>query len=102
MRHTLPTSFATLLSLHLVLASATGADDAAPFEIRVVDAETGRGVPLVELRTTTGARYYSDNAGRVAFHEPGLMNRRVFFYISSHGYQHPADRYERDPRVEEG
>ena len=63
------------------------------FTIRVVDAQTGRGVPLVELRCTNEVRYYTDSAGYVAFHEPGLMDHHVFFHISSHGYDYPADGF---------
>ncbi|RIX59655.1 hypothetical protein D3P08_05850 [Paenibacillus nanensis] len=57
-----------------------------PFSIRVVDSETGRGIPAVELRTTNHISYYTDSAGYVAFNEPGLMNDTVFFHMSSHGY----------------
>ncbi len=45
------------------------------FEIEVVDDATGRGVPLVELTTTSNVRYVTDSAGRVAFDEPDLMGR---------------------------
>ena len=64
-----------------------------PFVIRVVDQDTGRGVPLVELRTTGHIRVYSDSAGVVAFDEPGLLGKRVFFHISSHGYEYPKDGF---------
>src|SRR4051794_21394928 len=60
-------------------------------EIRVVDAATGRGVPLVELETVNHLKFVTDNAGRVAFHEPGLMDREVFFTIRSHGYEMKKD-----------
>ena len=63
------------------------------FEIQVVDAATGRGVPLVELRTVNGISHHTDSAGRIAFHEPGLMNQRVFFHVSSHGYEFPKDGF---------
>lgn len=63
------------------------------FTIRVVDEQTGRGVPLVELRTVNGIRFYTDSAGVVAFHEPGLMNTRVFFHVSSHGYEFKRDSF---------
>ena len=49
-----------------------------PFMIKVVDAETGRGIPLVELKTTNNILYYTDSAGVVAFDEPGLMDTTVF------------------------
>jgi hypothetical protein len=62
-------------------------------EIRVIDAATGRGVPLVELETVNGLRFVTDNAGRVAFHEPGLMGREVFFTLRSHGYEAAKDGF---------
>ncbi len=61
------------------------------FGIQVVDEQTGRGVPMVELNTTGSVPYYTDSAGWVAFFEPGLMNRKVWFGIASHGYECPAD-----------
>src|ERR1700712_5508428 len=62
-------------------------------EIRVVDAETGRGVPLVQLETVNGLSFVTDNAGRIAFHEPGLMGREVFFTVRSHGYEAKKDGF---------
>ena len=72
---------------------AARAGDPKYFEIRVVDGRTGRGVPLVELLTVNHLRFVTDSAGRVAFYEPGMMNRDVYFYISSHGYEFPADGF---------
>lgn len=63
------------------------------FAIEVVDEQTGRGVPMVELETTGGARYYTDSSGLIAFYEPGLMGRRVFFFVASHGYEFPPDGF---------
>jgi hypothetical protein len=64
------------------------------FAIRVVDEATGRGVPLVELSTTSNLRFYTDSNGLVAFDEPGLMdNGQVWFFVKSHGYEHPADGF---------
>jgi hypothetical protein len=63
------------------------------FAIHVVDDQTGRGVPMVELRTTSAVSYYTDSAGYVAFSEPGLMNQHVYFGVSSHGYDYPADAF---------
>lgn len=76
----------------LLLAGATPGPNRY-FCITVVDEATGRGVPLVELETTQGARYYTDSAGVVAFYEPGLMNERVFFHVKSHGYEFPKDGF---------
>lgn len=64
-----------------------------PFAIHVVDDATGRGVPLVELRTTDEATYYTDSNGIVAFAEPAFMGRRVFFHVRSHGYECPKDGF---------
>lgn len=75
-----------------VFATAARAEERY-FAIRVVDEDTGRGVPLVELRTVNGVCYYTDSNGLVAFDEPGLMGRRVFFFIESHGYEFPADGF---------
>ena len=63
------------------------------FKIQVVDGQTGRGVPLVELRTTNNIRYFTDSNGISAFYEPGLMNREVFFFVESHGYEFPKDGF---------
>lgn len=87
----------SLLAFSLVLG-ALGPDwsgsheQATPFfRIQVLDRETGRGVPLIELRTTYGARYVTDSAGVVAFFERGLMDTEIWFHVSGHGYEHPAD-----------
>ncbi len=63
------------------------------FKIQVVDDQTGRGVPLVEVQTTNNIRCYTDSNGYVAFHEPGLMDRKVFFNVKSHGYEYPKDGF---------
>ena len=64
-----------------------------PFRIEVVDDETGRGVPLVELRTVNQIRYVTDSNGIVAFDEPGLLGKKVFFHVKSHGYEYPKDGF---------
>jgi hypothetical protein len=63
------------------------------FQIKVVDRQTGRGVPLVQLRTTNNIRYYTDSNGIIAFYEPGLMDTEVFFFVESHGYEFPNDGF---------
>ena len=85
----------------LVSLFAPGASGAAPqasdpgryFAIEVVDEQTGRGVPMVELQTTSSVRYYTDSAGLVAFDEPGLMGKRVFFGVAAHGYEFAKDGF---------
>jgi len=79
-----------LACLHAM--SARG-DGTACYRITVVDSATGRGVPLVELRTTNDTRYFTDSNGNVAFDEAGLMNRKVFFTVTSHGYTYPKDSF---------
>ncbi len=72
----------------------SGRDSGAAYSrIQVVDDETGRGVPLVELRTVNALRYVTDSNGVVAFREPGLMGTDVFFFVASHGYEYPADGF---------
>ena len=61
------------------------------FTIRVIDSKTGRGVPLVELKTSSTIRYYTDSNGIIAFDEPTLMNQMVSFALFSHGYEGPKD-----------
>jgi hypothetical protein len=63
------------------------------FEIQVVDAETGRGVPLVELRTVNDVRFFTDSGGYVAIDSPELFDQEVFFHVSSHGYEFPKDGF---------
>src|SRR5688572_8230667 len=50
------------------------------FAIQVVDDQTGRGVPLVELKTVGNVRYYTDSAGLVAIDDRVLMGRTTFFF----------------------
>ncbi len=67
--------------------------DPGYFHIEVVDEETGRGVPVIELRTVNGILHVSDSAGNIAFYEPGLMKTEVFFHVSGHGYAVPEDGF---------
>lgn len=81
------------LCLSMILATSCFADPKQYFGIQVVDEQTGRGVPLVELRTTNDISYWTDSAGWVAFDEPGLMGLPVWFSIASHGYEYPKDGF---------
>ena len=79
-----------------VLGELACAEVAAPpgwFGMHVVDAATGNGVPLVELRTVNDIRLVTDNAGWIAFKEPGLMNREVFFHVSGPGIEVTKDGF---------
>ena len=63
------------------------------YQITVVDADTGRGVPLVELKTVNNIVFYTDSNGIVALNEPDLMGQTVWFSVKSHGYDYPADGF---------
>lgn len=63
------------------------------FGLRVVDDATGRGVPLVELRTVNETRHVTDSAGWIAFEEPGLMGQDVFWHISGPGIEGQKDGF---------
>jgi len=78
-----------------LLAAPNDSASAAPpyFKITVVDEQTGRGVPLVELETVNNIRHLTDSNGIVAFFEPGLMGKSVFFHVQSHGYEFPKDGF---------
>jgi hypothetical protein len=57
------------------------------FRIDLIDSSTGRGVPLMELRTPEGASYWSDNQGVVAFDDLGSMGRMIRFEVRGDGYR---------------
>ena len=82
-----------LFAVFSFVALAGRAEPRDYFAIQVVDEQTGRGVPMVELKTTSCLVYETDSAGYVAFYEPGLMNRTVWFNVSSHGYEFPKDAF---------
>jgi len=63
------------------------------FGVRAIDAQTGRGIPLVELRTVHEVSYWTDSAGWVATRDPELMHREVYFHVRSPGYTLPADGF---------
>lgn len=90
----------TLLAIAMLVAAFTTdqlvgqTEVRAPyFGIHVVDDQTGCGVPLVELRTVNQILFVSDSRGWVAFHEPELMDRDVFFFVAAPGYEYPADGF---------
>lgn len=59
------------------------------FVIRVVDQDTGRGVPLVQLCATNSVCYWTDSNGVAAVDEPDFNGNEVFFEVSSDGYEYP-------------
>jgi hypothetical protein len=83
----------SLLAAALISLAARNGAAAQPFAIHVVDEATGRGVPLVELKTTNSIVFVTDSHGLAAIDEPGLMGTRVHFSVSSHGYEFPKDGF---------
>ncbi|MGN6543891.1 MAG: hypothetical protein ACTHK7_02495 [Aureliella sp.] len=77
----------------VLLAHPAVAQDSPLFRIEVRDAENDWPVPLVELRTVHNVRFVTDNAGVIAFDLPECFDREIFFYVSSHGYEVPADGF---------
>ncbi len=75
----------------LMVGSLSAADGL--FAVRVFDEQTGRGVPLVELKTVTNQRFFTDSAGFAAIREPELFGQTIFFHVSSHGYEFPKDGF---------
>lgn len=59
------------------------------FVVRVVDAATGRGVPLIELRLPNEVRYVTDSAGVAAIEEPSLWDHKTFLFDRVTGTSSP-------------
>src|SRR5947208_8626423 len=64
---------------------------AAYFTITVIDEQTGRGVPLVELKTVSNAIWWTDSNGIAVVDEPGLIDQEAYFFVRSDGYDYPKD-----------
>src|ERR1700692_737723 len=84
-----------ILTLAIIVGAlqCAAGDGPKPFALRIVDDQTGRGVPLVELKTTSGVKFYTDSAGYAAIDDPALLGHRIFFHVWSHGYEYPADGF---------
>ena len=91
-RRITPLAALTLLGA-LAFTPPAAAEQPHWFGIQVVDGDTGRGVPMVELRTTNSIVLHTDSAGWAAFHEPGLMDTAVFFHVEADGYEHAEDGF---------
>ncbi|HEY1066570.1 MAG TPA: hypothetical protein VGE52_10690, partial [Pirellulales bacterium] len=74
-------------------AKAAAPAERRAFAIQVLDKETRRGVPLIELKTVNDVSFFTDSAGWIAFDEPGLMDREVYFAVSGPGYEIEADGF---------
>lgn len=82
-----------LLSFLVALCVPTLGIALEPCRIEVIERGSGWPVPLVELRTTHGVRFVTDNAGVIAFDLPELMGRETWFDVSGHGYERAKDGF---------
>lgn len=78
------------LSFGILITQLTAKSFSPYHAIHVVDNTTNRGVPLVTLKTMNDVEYVTDSQGYIAFHEEYLMDKTVWFYISSPGYSHDS------------
>ena len=69
------------------------AEAVGEIDIHVIDRESRRGIPMVELTTVDDVVYITDSAGRVALDEPELNDELVFFKVISPGYQVAKDGF---------
>lgn len=91
MRSITSTFLLTITAVAWLSGSAWAVEEG--FKIQVIDEETGRGVPLVELETVHNVRFVTDSNGLVAVKEPALLGQNVFFYVRSHGYEFAQDGF---------
>ena len=81
----------------LLLSSFASAQDAtrpvAFHRIQIVDSETSRGIPAIQLETTDKRIFLTDSAGVVAFCEPDLMDTITWFTITGYGYAFPSNMF---------
>lgn len=80
-----------LLVLFTSLVELSGQESSQAYFIQVIDQETGRGIPMVELKTTSKELYITDSNGIIAFDDATLLGQQVFFYVFSHGYKDPEE-----------
>jgi hypothetical protein len=70
------------------------------FRIDVIDAASGRGVPLVSLRDPAGARWITDSQGVVAFDDVAGMGSPLRLAVEADGYRllGAGDAVDLEPR----
>ncbi len=66
---------------------------AEPCRIQVVEQGSGWPVPLVDLQTTHGVRFITDNDGVAAFDLPEAMGRETWLTVQGNGYGVAADGF---------
>jgi hypothetical protein len=85
---------ASFTAVAIAILAGPGSLTASPFVIKVVDDVTGRGVPLVQLKTVNDVDFWTDSAGIVALDEPGFEGRDVYLHLHSPGYELPPDMFD--------
>lgn len=70
-----------------ILMISTSCGRATPYFVRIVDSETGRGVPLVELRALNAVAFWTDSNGVAVIDDPAFQEHDVAFMIHSDGYE---------------
>ncbi len=91
--------FIALAFLSCAAPQATSDDPLLPqpvrqfFRIQIVDRESRAPIAGVELTTTNHATYTSDDNGNIAFYEPGMMDRAVYFDVKRDGYARKKDGF---------
>lgn len=82
-----------LIGVSILLSPSVDCGASEYCVIRVVDDDTDRGVPLVELRLPNDVKYWTDSAGVAALDEPSLVGHDVFITVRGHGYEYPQDTF---------
>jgi len=70
-----------------LLGCSCGSLGAGLFMFQVVDSQTGRGVPLVEVKPLSGPTLITDSNGILAIDDPSLLGRTLQFDLTSYGYE---------------
>ncbi len=84
-------AFVFLLFVGIAPALLRGAE--RPFAIRVIDEQTRRGLPLVELTTVSHNRFITDSAGYASVDDPALLGKQVYLEVRSPGYVFAKDGF---------
>ena len=74
----------------VILTVTASCGSGTPYGVRIIDAETGRGVPLVELRTPNAVAFWTDSNGVAVIDDPAFQDHDVAFVIHSDGYEFPG------------
>src|SRR5688572_29813580 len=86
-----------LFQSFIILLAAQAAAQAQLFTLQVVDSQTGRGVPLVEMTPTGGQPVITDSGGIIAIDDPAQLNRLLSMGFRSYGYQDGSGAFQTTP-----